>query len=1003
MKKRFHLFWRTGLFGFHAAMLLVFMLALLGGGIVWRLTSSPLDIGFAKSYLEDAFYDAETGNHAIMDGVVLYWPDLAGPLYIGLTGVKILNPQDDVVVSVDEAMMSFSRSGLLLGKILPKTIVLKSPLLRISRLEDNQFDFGFGEDEPEINHQQEDIITRMLGYVARPGYEAANDSIISRLQALEIDKAQLVVTDHVLGVSWYLPDFNASFSSTHRGMNARFDLTLPENRGKPSGIKINMDYGWDSKEADMSVDVRDFNLMVLAGKMPEMQLFQDMNKTVDAHLEGHLAAGFMPKFFGGSVSIDDVDVKAQVNFERHDDSVLGKMRLSMDKVAQSRIDAFWPNALRGDASEEWIVQKMADGVFKNLWVDGDLVITKGEKEPSFDVQHVKAGFAFENMSVDYRHPLPPATGLYGNGNFDLDKDELRIAVDKGKLGDMQVKKSSMLFDRVVAVGQGDAHLDIHLTSGLRDILKYISIEPISMGDRLDMDVDKVKGQADVRLRLQFPAHHGIKLEDFKIGANGTLSDVFLPGIVHGLDVSGGPMNLKVENGEIHVDGKGMLDRRDMDFSWMEFLDSKGKKYKSKVSAMLTVDPNLRQELGINLDDFIEGSLGVSLNYTAYQDESALIDMDVDMTPGVFFVEPFDYAKPSGEKASASLLVHLKNKELQSISDLSAKGKDFTLSKSIINFKTLKGEPHLASGNLNAFTLGETRGKLNFEFDKSGRVKIIMDAPFLDVRPFLAAKQPKEDYSEPPMIVSVTAKTMRTAPQETVSDARMYIDIDGQGRFNQMEMDATAGSSPIYLRYKPDQEGKRVFRLQTEDAGAALKAFQVYSGIRGGTLTIYGEPVRGVFDRNLIGKAEIKDFRVVDAPVLTRLLSLMSLSGIVEMMSGEGLNFSRLEADFSWVYRKSGSLLVLKNGRTSGNSIGLTFDGTFDNAKHEVDVSGTIVPMSGINNVIGHIPLIGDILTGGSGGVFAATYTIKGPSEKPEVGFNPLSVLTPGILRRILFE
>ena len=97
------------------------------------------------------------------------------------------------------------------------------------------------------------------------------------------------------------------------------------------------------------------------------------------------------------------------------------------------------------------------------------------------------------------------------------------------------------------------------------------------------------------------------------------------------------------------------------------------------------------------------------------------------------------------------------------------------------------------------------------------------------------------------------------------------------------------------------------------------------------------------------------------------------------------------------------MIVLKDGRTSGNSLGLTFDGTFDNAAQTLDVAGTVIPLSGINKAIGSIPLVGDILTGGTGSLFAATYTMKGKAAEAEVSVNPLSVLTPGILRRILFE
>ena len=84
-------------------------------------------------------------------------------------------------------------------------------------------------------------------------------------------------------------------------------------------------------------------------------------------------------------------------------------------------------------------------------------------------------------------------------------------------------------------------------------------------------------------------------------------------------------------------------------------------------------------------------------------------------------------------------------------------------------------------------------------------------------------------------------------------------------------------------------------------------------------------------------------------------------------------------------------------------MGLTFDGTIDLLEQTTDNKGTIVPVSGLGKAVEDIPLIGDILTGGGGGVFAATYTIKGPLNNPTVIVNPLAALAPGILRKIFFE
>ena len=97
------------------------------------------------------------------------------------------------------------------------------------------------------------------------------------------------------------------------------------------------------------------------------------------------------------------------------------------------------------------------------------------------------------------------------------------------------------------------------------------------------------------------------------------------------------------------------------------------------------------------------------------------------------------------------------------------------------------------------------------------------------------------------------------------------------------------------------------------------------------------------------------------------------------------------------------MLTLEDGRTSGASLGLTFSGTIDRPADKVDITGDIVPLSGVNGLLNGIPVVNDILTGGkNGGIFAATYAVRGPVENPAASVNPLAVLAPGILRRIFF-
>ena len=127
------------------------------------------------------------------------------------------------------------------------------------------------------------------------------------------------------------------------------------------------------------------------------------------------------------------------------------------------------------------------------------------------------------------------------------------------------------------------------------------------------------------------------------------------------------------------------------------------------------------------------------------------------------------------------------------------------------------------------------------------------------------------------------------------------------------------------------------------------------------------------------------------------------------MNGKGIAFKKMRSDFTLT--DSGQpdtgqnvrLITLRNGQTSGASLGLTFEGKVDNWNNMLDLSGTIIPISDLNKLVGVIPLVGDILTGGGKGIFAATYTVKGPKNQPTVSVNPLSVLAPGILRKLFFE
>ena len=94
-------------------------------------------------------------------------------------------------------------------------------------------------------------------------------------------------------------------------------------------------------------------------------------------------------------------------------------------------------------------------------------------------------------------------------------------------------------------------------------------------------------------------------------------------------------------------------------------------------------------------------------------------------------------------------------------------------------------------------------------------------------------------------------------------------------------------------------------------------------------------------------------------------------------------------------------MTFRDGRLSGPAIGATFEGTLDRSTDKVGIAGTLVPVYGLNSILGVLPVVGDLLVSKPGeGIFGLTYAMRGDLGEPGIVVNPLSVLTPGIFRRI---
>ena len=188
--------------------------------------------------------------------------------------------------------------------------------------------------------------------------------------------------------------------------------------------------------------------------------------------------------------------------------------------------------------------------------------------------------------------------------------------------------------------------------------------------------------------------------------------------------------------------------------------------------------------------------------------------------------------------------------------------------------------------------------------------------------------------------------------------------------------------------------EKITTLFLDRAKPIVKRYSFIKGFDEGILDFYSSQKNNVSNSTL----KIYDFKLKELPALTKLLTLASLQGIADLLSGEGIRFDEFEMNF----KNKDNLMTIEEIYAIGPAISILMNGYIEKKKL-VSLRGTLVPATTINKVIGSIPILGKILVGSKTGegVFGVSFKIKGPPNNLETTVNPIKTLTPRFITRTL--
>ena len=217
----------------------------------------------------------------------------------------------------------------------------------------------------------------------------------------------------------------------------------------------------------------------------------------------------------------------------------------------------------------------------------------------------------------------------------------------------------------------------------------------------------------------------------------------------------------------------------------------------------------------------------------------------------------------------------------------------------------------------------------------------------------------------------------------------------KNKINELNLKSTFPNlKKINLSIEINDKQEKITKLSTAYPKPLIKRYNFIKGFEEGFLVYQSVKKDGVSNTLLT----IDDFKVREVPVFAKILSLASLQGIADLLTGEGIRFTGFEMKFS----NKKELTTIEEMYAIGPAVSILMDGYIESDKI-ISLRGTLVPATTINRSIASIPLLGNILVGKKTGegVFGVSFKIKGKTKDLETTVNPIKTLTPRFITRTL--
>ncbi|MBZ9798230.1 DUF3971 domain-containing protein [Mesorhizobium sp. ES1-4] len=670
------------------------------------------------------------------------------------------------------------------------------------------------------------------------------------------------------------------------------------------------------------------------------------------------------------------------------------LALNVHNMPVSHVKQLWPWFSARNA-RLWVLDNLFGGRVVDANLQFQVVPDRLGNGVPLSADEVFGRFQIEGARFDTAGRIPPirdavgVVGFHGN-DVEISLSSGTVFMPSGRTvaasnGTLTVKAAN----RPPVIGA----LDIDVAGDASAVAELASYEPINAMRHVGFLPEDLSGGVTGHVKADIPLQSGVDTSklDWLVSLDYTGLSLAKP--FEGQTVTDADGSITVDPQKAVISAKASLNGIPAELDLVEPLADDGPARSRKVA--LVLDDKTRAAAMPGLTPLLGGTVKVAIDKSGSGNQN----VSADLTNARLDIPWAGWSKGAGVPANATFVM-TKSGDITTLSDFSLDGKSFSVNGTVV----------LVGGALSSARFSKVA--LNRGDDVAVSVKrsgkgyaVDINGSALDARSLI--KQFTSDVDTATKTtgtdnISVSANVEQLTGFHDEQLSNLKLDYSAAGsRVNGLRVSATASSGAAIAISNTTGDGGRSLKVQSADAGAILRFLNIYEHMEGGSITL---ALTGTSDGPMKGKVDTTNFFVVNEPKLASIVSTTPAGdsrSLNQAVKGK-LDTSRVKFERGYAeIDKGGGYLKLANGVLRGPRIGTTFQGILYDQNNNMDMTGTFMPVYGLNRIFGELPIVGALLGNGRDrGLIGVTYRLRGNANKPVLDVNPLSVIAPGIFRSI---